>query len=124
MFEVNDNVIKISNGDAGTLDLVIPISSTANYEFEVGDKIHFRVFQKKGYDKEIVLEKEVEVTEVCETVSISLTEEDTDFGEDINKPVTYWYEVDLNNQQTIIGYNEDGPAEFILYPAKGVEKNV
>ena len=123
MFIVDDNIIKINRGDAGTLNLVIPLSEDENYEFDVGDKIQFRIFEKKGYDKNIVLEKEIEITEQCENVLISLSEEDTTFGDDINKPVTYWYEIDLNNEQTIIGYSEEGPAELILYPAKGVESN-
>mgnify|MGYP006988892202 CR=1 FL=1 len=76
MFIVDSNVIKINRGDAGTLNLVIPLSENENYEFDVGDKIQFRIFEKKGYDKDPVLEKEVEITEQCESVLISLSEEE------------------------------------------------
>lgn len=120
MLLVEDNVIKINRGDAGTLDLSIPLSDTENYKFDKGDKIQFRVFEKRGYDKDIILEKETEIEEETENVLISLSAEETTIGEDLNKPVTYWYEIDLNNEQTIIGYNENGPTELVLYPAKGV----
>ena len=82
-------------------------------------KYNLEFFWRSGYDKEIILEKEIEVSEKCEKVSIPLLEEDTSIIENINKPITYWYEIDLNNEQTVIGYDDDGPAEIIFYPAKG-----
>lgn len=75
--------------------------------------------KRNGYDKKIIIEKEVEVYEKCEKVNIPLLEEDTAAIENLNKPITCWYEIDLNNKQTIIGYDDDGPAEIIFYPAKG-----
>lgn len=120
MWEVTDNIIRVSRGDSGSFDLTIPIAEDENYEFAAGDKIQFRIFKKKDYS-DIVFEKEIEVEETIETVIIPLSAEETKIGEEINKPETYWYEIDLNNEQTIIGYNEEGPAQFILYPAKGGE---
>ena len=119
MLIIEEKTIKISRGDSGTIKLTIPLTDSLNYSFKVGDKIQFRVFEKKGYNKDIIFEKEVEVIEEKEEISINLLEEDTIIGEDINKPVTYWYEIALNEIQTIVGYDDDGPAEFIVYPAKG-----
>ena len=82
-------------------------------------KFNLGFFKRSGYDKELLLEKEIEVTEQCEQVDITLLEEDTSKIEDINKPIIYWYEIALNESQTIIGYDDDGPAEIIFYPAKG-----
>jgi len=48
-----------------------------------------------------------------------LSSDETRIGDYINKPVTYWYEIELNpnnNSTTIIGYDDDGPKQFKLYP--------
>jgi hypothetical protein len=34
----------------------------------------------------------------------------------LNKPIEYWYEIQLNYYQTIVGYDESGPKLFMLYP--------
>ena len=108
--------IKINRGDILPLELTIPISDEENYIFKVGDKIRFAVYRKKGYDEEPLIEKNITVDEETEAVNFVLTKNDTKIGDYINKPVTYWYEVELNDQQTIIGYDDDGAKLFILYP--------
>lgn len=110
--------IFVSRGDAGTIKFSIPLSETENYEFQNGDKIQFRIFEKKGYDKGPLLEKEITVNSNTEEVDIVLTEEDTTFGPKINKATTYWYEIALNETKTTLGFDETGPAELILFPAK------
>ena len=92
------------------------------YEFQVGDKVKFNIYDKKGYDKETLVSKEVEVETAGEQVDILLTEGDTTFGDIANKPITYWYDITLNEDLTIICYNEDGAMEFIQYPAKGEDE--
>jgi hypothetical protein len=55
-----------------------------------------------------------------------LSKEDTKIGKKVNKPVDYWYEVELNPDtypQTIVGYDEDGAKIFKLYP-EGVKAEV
>jgi hypothetical protein len=52
-------------------------------------------------------------------VTIFLDGKDTKFEDLISKPKDYWYEVELNpdaHPQTIIGYGEDGPVLFKLFP--------
>lgn len=117
MIEIEGKTIRISRGDVATIKLTVPLSDTQNYEFQVGDKIQFRVFEKKNYSN-ILLDKEVNVEEMSDLVDICLTEENTSIGEIINKPMTYWYEISLNETQTVVGYDDDGPAELILYPAQ------
>ena len=54
-----------------------------------------------------------------ETVTVTLDNKDTKFGDIISKPVDYWYEVELNPEtkpQTIVGYDEDGAKIFKLFP--------
>ena len=92
------------------------------YEFQVGDKITFNVYLKNGYDDVPELSKDIIVETAAESIDIPLTEEDTTFGTIYNKPTIYWYDITLNNDMTVVCYNEEGPKEFIQYPAKGDEE--
>jgi hypothetical protein len=88
------------------------------YKFQAGDVLRIKIYGKKDAEA-VVLQKDFPVYDVTETVEIFLTEADTKIGEVISKPKDYWYEVELNpgdNPQTIIGYSEDGPAVFKLFP--------
>jgi hypothetical protein len=122
MIEVdeNENEIAISRGDSCTLDVTIPLEEDNYYVFQPGDLIKLRVYEKNGYDKEVKLEKEVVVDCETEIAQIVLEESDTLFAPISNKRLIYWYDISLNEDKTIIGYdNEDGPKQFIITPAKG-----
>ena len=83
------------------------------------------VFGKKNCT-DVVLQLDVVVAEATERVNIMLSKEDTKIGKKVNKPVDYWYEVELNPDaypQTIVGYDEDGAKIFKLYP-EGVKAEV
>ena len=54
--------------------------------------------------------------ETCDFVTFELTKEDTTIGELIAKPKTYQYDICVNEDQTILGYDDAGAKEFILYP--------
>lgn len=117
MFKIEGNTIHITRGDKGVIELAID-----DYTFSVGDKIEFRVYQKKALDKTPVLSKTVTVSQEDTIAEIELTSEDTTIGEMENKVREYWYEIELNDNQTIIGYDEEGVKKFMLYP-EGVEIN-
>jgi len=97
-----------------------------NYTFQLTDKISFIVKEKKGYTKPDVLriEKtlaEMGYTEPTQYPEIQLTEEDTKAFDLSNKKKTYWYDIVLNDTTTILGYDENGAKELIVYP-EGSEK--
>lgn len=122
MLTIEDRTIKIHRGDEGTIIYDIFVSDTQHYTFQIGDKVKFTVFEKKGYDKRPVFQKEVIINEEKQEVEIIINSEDTLIGKSDNKPITYWYEISLNDVQTTNGYSsDDGPAEFIILPAKGGE---
>lgn len=122
MFRIEGDNIYIHRGDRATFSYDIDIGENTKYEFQPGDEIEFTVFSKEGYDKEPVLNKVVEVLETCESIDITLTENDTTIGARANKPVTYWYEISLNGDNTVNGYDpENGALKFILLPAKAGE---
>lgn len=92
------------------------------YQFQVGDKIKFNIYEKKGYDIEPLKSKVITIQSASYECEIPLYEADTTFGDLSNKPITYWYDITLNEDMTIICYNEEGAQEFIQYPAKGDEE--
>lgn len=91
------------------------------YTFKVGDVVRFKVFAKKDCAN-VVLQKDITVTEETNAVEIALDGDETDFGGVISKPTDYWYEVELNPEtypQTMIGYDENGAKVFRLFPEGG-----
>ena len=118
MFRVNDDLsIYATRGDAGGFNVEATIGGEP-YTFRSGDVVRFKAFGKKDCEN-VVLQKDFVVAEDTTQVEIFLYGNETKFGEVINKPVDYWYEVELNPEtkpQTIIGYDEDGAKVFKLFP--------
>lgn len=118
MFLLNDdNSIYATRGDV-VFFAVSADDDGVPFMFQPGDVVRMKVYGKKAADN-VVLQAYFPVTEETESVGIFLSEEDTKIGEVISKPVDYWYEVELNpedNPRTIIGYDEDGPKVFRLFP--------
>ena len=125
MFKVNEDLsIYITRGDIASIrvkELVKDIS------FKAGDIIRIKVVKKRAFES-VVLQKDFDVTLDNEDVILRLAESETRIGSHINKPVDYWYEIELNpfdNPQTIVGYDENGAKVFRLFPeAKDLEDDV
>lgn len=120
-FDSGTKQIQINRGDAATLNVTAKDSNKDPYTFQIGEKVGLKITSKRN-EEDVILEKIVEVEEETETVQIPITTEEMKIGEIINKPVTYWYEIYIDSSgevQTIIGYDEDGPKEFILNPEAG-----
>jgi hypothetical protein len=126
-----ENTIYLTRGDAtqrdfNNLAFQFPIYNMDTkqeelYQFKPDDKISFVVVEKKGYTKEEVLRKdytlrELGYTESTTTPEIPLTAEDTKLFELTNKRKTYWYDVVLNDEITILGYDDEGAKKLIVYP--------
>lgn len=119
MFVINeDKSIYLTRGDVAFFSVQAKTESGEAYKFQPGDVVRFKVFEKKNC-KNVALSKDFGIEAETEEVEIFLEEKDTKIGEIISKPVTYWYEVELNpytEPQTIVGYDEDGAKIFMLYP--------
>lgn len=119
MFIINDDKsIYLTRGDVASIDVSANISETEPYVFKPGDMVRLNIVEKKNYDN-VVLQKDVVVEEETFSVNIVLTRNDTKIGGIINKPVDYWYEIELNPEtvpQTFIGHDTDGPKIFRLFP--------
>ena len=123
MFVVNpDKTIFVTRGDAGTIVFGSKVASEDSFTFESGDTIRFKVFRKNQHDA-VVIQKDVVIDTATTQTTIELTSSDTKIGGIINKPVDYWYEIEINPDTevalTIIGYDADGPKIFRLFPEGG-----
>lgn len=122
MFVINEDLsIYLTRGDSAVFSVGANIGET-EYAFKEGDVVRFKVFGKKNCD-DVVLKKDITVSEATSRVQIALDSDETKIGDVISKPTEYWYEVELNPDtyaQTIIGYDEDGAKIFKLYPEGGV----
>lgn len=122
MFYIDtDKIIHITRGDVGVIEVNVNKSETEPYIFKPGDLVRFKVVVRKQHET-VVIEKDTIVNEESTIVEINLYQEDTKIGDIINKPVDYWYEIELNPDtcpQTIIGYDADGPKIFRVYPEGG-----
>lgn len=118
MFKIENNKIHITRGDIGTIKITALDEDGTDYIFKKGEVVRLSIVRAKHFE-EVVFYKDVVVEEDETAVRLSLTSEDTTIGDLINSPKTYWYEVVLNPDtadQTIVGYDEKGAKEFILYP--------
>ena len=118
MFVVNeDKTIECTRGDAGSFSVSASMGE-ASYLFQPNDVLRLTVCAKKDYSN-IMLQKDVTVTEETTSVEISLDSDDTKFGGVINKPTEFWYTIELNPVgycQTLVGHTKDGARVFTLYP--------
>lgn len=116
MFKIDGKTIKINRGDKMSILFSIPLDE-GNYKFKKGDVLSFGVFGKKEMDEAPLLYKEFIVeTDETEKVPMDFTSEEMRIGELINKPTNYWYEIQLNGEQTVLGYDTDGAKIVLLYP--------
>ena len=118
MFVVHEDMtIYATRGDV----VYFPVEKkqgNSKYLFQPGDIVRIKVCEKKNYSKVLLL-KDFVVEEETTSVNIFLDKWDMKFGEIINKPTDYYYEVELNPDtypDTFIGHNENGAAIFKLFP--------
>lgn len=124
MFKIENNKISITRGDIAVIGLTIDAGDGTNYVFQPGDVVRFKVFAKNDVE-DVKKQKDIKIVEETEELEFELTKEDTTIDDFINRPAEYWFEIELNpdtNPQTVIGYDEEGPKTFTLYP-EGSEKN-
>lgn len=127
----NQETIYITRGDQPTekfnrLAFYYPIynfttGKEEKYKFKLDDKIVFTVIDKKSYTKEPIFQKEytpreLGYTEETEVLEIPITSEDTEKFPLTNKTKTYWFEISLGDDITILGHDETGGKKIVVYP--------
>lgn len=119
MLKIDGTNILLTRGDECTITLKVTKEDLEEYVFNADDIVSFAVYTKNEFNKEPLLYKEVIVQEPTNIVDIFLESNETKIGIMSNKPIVYWYEIQLNHSQTIIGYDNKGPKLLTLYPEGG-----
>lgn len=108
--QIIDQNIHVNRGD----QMIITLNNET--PFQVGDTFKFSIM-KKGNCEEVIVQKTFTVEEESNVYELVLSPEDTRIGNFIKAGfVTYWYEIEYNGINTLVGYDTTGPKEFILYP--------
>lgn len=116
MQKIEGYTMKLNRGDCLRFTLKLKNEDGSFYTFQNTDKIIFSVYNKNKMNEKALLIKEVDAVSGTDSIEINCTSEDTTIGEMMNKPVEYWYEVELNGEYTVIGYDDDGAKILMLYP--------
>ena len=118
MFAIGENnTLLLNRGDT----VIFSFSAEKDgvqYTFKQGELLRLKVYGRKNADK-VFLRKDFPVLADSAVIKLELTGDETKFGPVISKPTEYWYEIELNPDtipQTVLGYDEDGPKVFMLYP--------
>lgn len=129
--ESDNQTIHITRGDStqekfNRLAFQFPIYNTGTgqeelYEFQPDDKITFVAVEKKGYTKEEILRKDYTLRDIgyikpTTTPEIPLTSEETKLFALANKKKTYWYDLVLNDETTMLGLDDEGAKKIVVYP--------
>lgn len=91
------------------------------YQFQTTDEITFNVYEKKGYTHKEILTKTWKLSDLGYTAQtdkpeLYLTAQDTLVFPLDNKKQTYFYEIILNGNATIIGASDKGTNKVVVYP--------
>lgn len=109
-FDKKNKTIFSNRGDRGTIKLI-----NTNGSFKVGDKIKFSIIDKDNYNN-VIFQKIFTVIEEKPEFYLTLTSDDTRIGDIISKQVVYNYEIEYNDDTTLIGYDRSKGKKFILFP--------
>lgn len=118
----------ITGSEINRLAIQYPIWDIENeeeilYEFQLTDRITFTAFEPKGYTKWEIFSVSYTIAQLgyiapTTTPEIIITSEMADSFELLNKKKTYWYEITLNDRNTILGMDDEGAKKIIVYPER------
>ncbi len=116
MQKIIGSTINLTRGDSLNINLSLELVDGTAYEFKQGDKIIFSVYEKNKMSEPAILLKTFIVNQNGENFDLNFTSQETRFGPFINKPIDYWYEIELNDEYTVVGYDETGAKILKIYP--------
>ena len=121
MFIIDEDgtTLKVTRGQSDSITFGALTPEGEPYTFVAGDVVRLNV-AKEGKENMVVMSVDTIVEEDTEEVTISITSFDSKIGTVINKPTDYWYDIELNPDssiaQMLLGYDDEGPKIFKLYP--------
>lgn len=121
MFIIDEDgtTLKVTRGQSGTITFGALTPEGEPYTFQVGDVLRLNV-TKVNKENLVVMSVDTIIQEETTEATISITSFDSKIGTVINKPTDYWYDIELNPDsaiaQMLLGYDDEGPKIFKLYP--------
>lgn len=109
-----DNLTKTISMNRGD-KVTIKVTAKDDETFNVGDRIKFSIVEKNNYNN-VLFQKKYIVTEESSEYFLTLLPDDTRFADIISAAKEYWYEIEYNDEFTLIGYDPAKAKKFILYP--------
>lgn len=112
MYRIINKNVYVNRGDALTLHLV-----NRTGDFKAGDWITLSICEENNLENTL-LTKRIDLTEASDVADIAISSAETkslceSFKSGYKR---FWYEIELNDNTTLIGYDIDGPKLFVLYP--------
>lgn len=124
MFKIDKDgkTLLVTRGDKGSVKVKKKISEGVFEPFYENDVVSFNLKNNFG-DNEPVLRKKVIVQENTDVVTFNFSKDDTTIGDLISSPVLYQYDIAVNEDMTILGYDDEtGPKYFKLFPEGSNDK--
>lgn len=118
MFKIDKDgkTLLVTRGDKGSVKVKKKISEGVFEPFYEGDVVSFNLKNNFG-DNEPVLRKKVIAQENTNVITFNFSKDDTTIGDLISSPVLYQYDIAVNEDMTILGYDDEtGPKYFKLFP--------
>lgn len=118
MFKIDNDgtTLLVTRGDKGSIKVKKKISDGVYEPFYKDDVVSFSLKNNFG-DNEAILRKKVTIQEDTDTVTFDFSKEDTTIGDLISSPVKYQYDISVNDDLTILGYDDQtGPKYLKLFP--------
>ena len=114
MFKIVNNTFHVTRGDSGVITVKFKDGST----LPEGADVTFAVYRKNELDAEPVLFVRKSISSGETSVILLINSSDTfDIENPENGREEYWYELKIGPDNTVLGYDENGPKIFYLYPS-------
>lgn len=117
MFKYKNKTFYVTRMESGEITLKNKKST-----FNLGDVVEFKIYNENGLDENPLFVKSFEVTESnSNALVLEFLSADTNFAEPANEILTFWYEIILNGDKTIFGFDDNKAKIFYIYP-RGIDK--
>jgi hypothetical protein len=114
---INKDEIHASRGDAFSLDFKIK-----NYTFVETDSVKFAVFEEGSNYENPLMIKYANIDLERNAAVFSFDANDTSFGEAPTERTLYVYEISVEGDQTVLGYDTNKAKKYYQYPAQVGDK--
>jgi len=115
-----DKKMSFNRGDKVSFTFSALDANGDPYTFLTSDVLTMNVITPKKYTDGVVFTKDFTISVEGVNQVLELTALETkSMCNMINEPLTLWYEIVLNDDETLVGYDADGAKLAVIYPEGG-----